>query len=74
MRQYWVNYLQEKYPDKFSAVQQTLDDALSTLEDQYAEFNPAYFERYGPHTKTNESARRKLLNELSTGEIADLGD
>lgn len=74
VRQYWVNYLQEKYPDKFSAVQQTLDDALSTLEDQYAEFNPAYFEALQALQKTNESARRKLLNELSTREIADLGD
>ncbi|OAJ48322.1 NEL-type E3 ubiquitin ligase domain-containing protein [Pseudomonas marginalis] len=73
-RDYWKSYLQEKYPTEFAKVQQTLADQSETLEEQYPDINPAYLEQVDALQKANEVELRGLRRELSTREIAELGN
>ncbi|MBZ6458894.1 hypothetical protein K7402_27695 [Pseudomonas fluorescens group sp.] len=73
-RDYWKSYLQEKYPTDFAKVQQTLADQSETLEEQYPDINPAYLEQVDALQKANEVELRGLRRELSTREIAELGN
>jgi Leucine-rich repeat (LRR) protein len=73
-RQYWVDYLQEKYPAEFARVQQALEDKASVLEDQHPEINPAYLQQMEALQKANKVERQALITRLSTRELAELGN
>lgn len=72
-RQYWVDYLQEKYPDAFSTLQQARYEKLDAVDAQYAGQGRVYEEQMLALKVASEADRQALLVELSTREIAALG-
>lgn len=71
-RTYWVDYLQQQYPDAFARLQQTLADSASALEDRYPDMNSAYLQQMEALQKANKVQRQALINVLSAREIAAL--
>ena len=51
-----------------------LADQSETLEEQYPDINPAYLEQVDALQKANEVELHGLRRELSTREIAELGN
>lgn len=73
-RGYWEDYLQEKYPAEFARVQQAREEKSSSLEDQYPDLSQEYLQKMEALKKANEAERQALMVELSTREIATLGN
>ena len=72
-RQYWRDYLEEKYPGEFKKVQQGFAEKVSDLEDRYPQFNAAYRQEVEALDTANKAERLQLLTQLSEREIAGLG-
>ncbi|MBC3241572.1 hypothetical protein HU723_20575 [Pseudomonas lurida] len=72
-RAYWVDYLQEQYPDAFAKLQQGLADKASALEDHYPDMNLEYLQRMEALQKAHATERQALISQLSAREIAALG-
>ncbi|WCM49068.1 NEL-type E3 ubiquitin ligase domain-containing protein [Pseudomonas sp. WJP1] len=70
-RKYWRDYLEEKYPAEFTRVQQQFQEKCADLEDQYAEFNQAYFQALKTLEADNRVDRKNLLSELTSRELAE---
>lgn len=45
-REYWLNYLKNKYADEFSALAHALDKQIDALEERFPEVGPAYLKEY----------------------------
>ncbi|PKH17978.1 dermonecrotic toxin domain-containing protein [Pseudomonas fluorescens] len=77
-REYWLNYLRERYPDAFEALEQNAATRQGALEDEHSarELGTESQERYIVALNLLEielgSARAQKLLELSRREVADL--
>ncbi|AZE83719.1 hypothetical protein C4J98_2306 [Pseudomonas orientalis] len=74
-RDYWINYLQERYPDEFEALQSDAQRRHEAVEDEYADRQPGTDsqQRYDAAITRLEfdrgSARAQLLLDLSRKEV-----
>ncbi|AZE89073.1 NEL-type E3 ubiquitin ligase domain-containing protein [Pseudomonas orientalis] len=74
-RDYWINYLQERYPDEFEALQSDAARRHEAVEDEYADRQPGTDsqQRYDAAITQLEfdrgSARARLLLDLSRREV-----
>ncbi|RQO59195.1 hypothetical protein DBR46_07230 [Pseudomonas sp. KBW05] len=72
-RNYWVRYLEDKYPDQFSALQRHEAQEQGRIEDEHADISS---EAYAQALQTLEIeravARNQTLLELSRQEVAAL--
>ena len=69
---YWLNYLQERYPDEFQKLQSDASARHEALEDEYALSDPRYTAALIQQEVDRGSARMRLLLELSRKEVPEL--
>ncbi|MHC8314553.1 NEL-type E3 ubiquitin ligase domain-containing protein [Pseudomonas sp. LB3P31] len=70
VREYWRDFLEEKYPTEFTRVQENFQAKGTALEDKYPEFNQAYFQELEALEADNRVNRQNLLSELTSRELA----
>ncbi|MGH8368342.1 MAG: hypothetical protein ACRESB_23025, partial [Pseudomonas sp.] len=71
-RQYWVDYVQEKYAADFTTLAQTQAREAEALEDRYPEFGAQYEVQAVVLAKQRTEQRQALLIRLSGRERAAL--
>ncbi|MFC6337757.1 hypothetical protein GIR22_24550 [Pseudomonas sp. CCM 7891] len=71
-RDYWVDYLKQKFPEVFSALDQSTTQKREKLESDHANFDEAYNEAATVLEIELTTARNQKLLELSRQEVAQL--
>ena len=71
-RDYWVQYLNEKYPDELGALKRSADEKLQRLEDQYDDVTSTAYQEAVQMLEVERSIERNqqliALSRLETGE------
>lgn len=68
---YWVSYLQDRYPEEFETLKSDADARHEALEDEYELGDPRYTAAVNQLQFDRESARVQLLLELSRKEVLE---
>ncbi|WP_159935751.1 NEL-type E3 ubiquitin ligase domain-containing protein [Pseudomonas sp. S35] len=68
-RSYWMDYLEEQYADEFTQLQQRFEAGSEALEEQYPDFDAAYFKALETLDTTRKTERRQLALRLSRQEL-----
>ncbi|MFO2463312.1 NEL-type E3 ubiquitin ligase domain-containing protein [Pseudomonas sp. 15FMM2] len=71
-RDYWVDYLKQKSPERFTALEQDQLQQQEQLEDAYPDFDQAYTQAQQALGIELEIARNRKLLEWSRQEVAQL--
>ncbi|OPA89949.1 hypothetical protein BFW86_12330 [Pseudomonas fluorescens] len=72
-RPYWMTYLEEKYADDFTRLQQQLQARSEALELRYPDFGEAYFREVETLGNQGNTERQQLARDLSRREMTELG-
>jgi Leucine-rich repeat (LRR) protein len=76
-RDYWVQYLTEKYPDALGALKRSADEKLQRLEDEYEDVTSTAYQEAVQMLEVERSIERNqqliALSRLETGEPATVG-
>jgi Leucine-rich repeat (LRR) protein len=68
-RSYWMDYLEEQYAAEFTQLQQRFEAGSEALEEQYPDFDAAYFDALDTLDTTRKAERRQLALRLSQQEL-----
>ncbi|PMV49431.1 hypothetical protein C1X16_00520 [Pseudomonas sp. FW305-3-2-15-C-R2A1] len=71
-RDYWVDYLKQRYADEFATLKRNADARQNALEDAHEDFDDAYLEALNRLEIEQATERNLKLLELSRREVAEL--
>ncbi|OIN51911.1 hypothetical protein BLL37_19145 [Pseudomonas azotoformans] len=71
-RDYWVDYLKQRYADEFATLKRNADARQNALEDAHQDFDDAYLEALNRLEIEQATERNLKLLELSRREVAEL--
>ncbi|MDR9876197.1 NEL-type E3 ubiquitin ligase domain-containing protein [Pseudomonas allii] len=71
-RDYWVDYLKQRYADEFATLKSNADARQNALEDAHEAFDDAYLEALSRLEIEQATERNLKLLELSRREVAEL--
>lgn len=76
-RDYWLQYLNEKYPDELGALKRSADEKLQRLEDEYDDLTSTAYQEAVQMLEVERSIERNqqliALSRLETGEPLTVG-
>ena len=76
-RDYWVQYLTEKYPDELGALERSTNEKLQRLEDEYEDVTSTAYQEAVQMLEVERGIERNqqliALSRLETGEPATVG-